>query len=66
MEQIDAGLKSRSQAIAERGFDAEQVDAEIAADKARERKLGLSFSSAAAAPEPAAPSDDAEALPTAS
>ena len=66
VEQIEAGLKSRSQAIAERGFDAEQVDAEIAADKARERQLGLSFSSTPAAPEPAPPSDDAEALPAAS
>jgi lambda family phage portal protein len=39
---IDAGLKSRSQAISERGYDAEQVDAEIAADKERARRLGLS------------------------
>jgi capsid protein len=38
---IDAGLKSRSQAISERGYDAEQVDAEIAADKARTDTLGL-------------------------
>jgi len=43
IEQIEAGLKSRTQALSERGFDAEQVDAEIAADKARERSLGLSF-----------------------
>ncbi|CAA6605799.1 Bacteriophage portal protein, lambda family [Rhodospirillaceae bacterium LM-1] len=43
IEQIDAGLKSRSQAIAERGYDAEQVDAEIATDKAREKSLGLVF-----------------------
>jgi capsid protein len=43
IEQIAAGLKSRSQALAERGYDADQVDAEIAADKARERKLGLEF-----------------------
>jgi len=48
IEQIDAGLKSRTQALAERGFDAEQVDAEIAADKERERSLGLVFGSAAA------------------
>ena len=41
IEQIDAGLKSRTQALAERGYDAEQVDAEIAADKAREKSLGL-------------------------
>jgi capsid protein len=36
IEQIDAGLKSRAQALAERGYDAEQVDVEIAADKMRE------------------------------
>ena len=47
IEQIDAGLKSRTQALAERGYDAEQVDAEIAADKAREEALGLTFSSGA-------------------
>lgn len=41
--QIEAGLKSRSQAIAERGYDAEQVDREIAAEHARERALGLDF-----------------------
>lgn len=46
IEQIDAGLKSRTQALAERGYDAEQVDAQIAADKERERALGLSFSAA--------------------
>ena len=45
IEQIDAGLKSRTQALAERGYDAEQVDAEIAADKAREKSLGLAFQS---------------------
>ena len=38
---IDAGLKSRSQAISERGFDAEHVDAEIAADEERASQLGL-------------------------
>ena len=43
IEQIAAGLKSRTQALAERGYDAEQVDAEIAADQARERTLGLRF-----------------------
>ena len=40
---IGAGLKSRSQAISERGYDAEQVDGEIAADKDRADGLGLSF-----------------------
>jgi lambda family phage portal protein len=41
--QIEAGLKSRSQAIAERGYDAEQVDAEIARERDREKRLGLDF-----------------------
>jgi lambda family phage portal protein len=41
--QIEAGLKSRSQAIAERGYDAEQVDAEIARERDRDRRLGLDF-----------------------
>ena len=53
VEAIDAGLKSRSQAIAERGYDAEQVDAEIAADHAREQRLGIGF--ARPAPVPAGP-----------
>ena len=63
IEQIDAGLKSRTQALAERGYDAEQVDAEIATDKAREKSLGLSFGSAAplnaaqAASDPSAAAD---------
>ena len=39
--QIEAGLKSRTQAIAERGYDAEQVDAEIARERDREHRLGL-------------------------
>ena len=43
IEQIEAGLKSRTQALAERGYDAEQVDAEIASDRARQKSLGLSF-----------------------
>lgn len=43
IEQIRAGLKSRSQSIAERGYDSEEVDAAIAADRAREQHLRLSF-----------------------
>ena len=58
IEQIDAGLKSRTQALAERGYDAEQVDAEIAADKTREKSLGLSFSSGSSAPTDADNSDE--------
>ncbi|MFG1344370.1 phage portal protein [Xanthobacter autotrophicus DSM 431] len=38
---INAGLKSRSEAIAERGLDAEDVDRQIAADAARLAKLGV-------------------------
>jgi len=40
---IGAGLKSRSQAISERGYDAEQVDAEIAAEQDRADGMGLTF-----------------------
>lgn len=54
---INAGLKSRTQAVAERGDDVERLDKEIAADRARERSLGLDFAApakpAAAAPPPA-------------
>src|SRR5262245_36804770 len=61
IEQIDAGLKSRTQALAERGYDAEQVDTEIAADRAREKRLGLTFQSAA--PSGPLPSDAGDAAP---
>jgi lambda family phage portal protein len=40
---IDAGLMSRRQAVAARGYDVEALDAEIAADKQRADKLGLTF-----------------------
>jgi capsid protein len=68
IEQIAAGLKSRSQALAERGYDAEQVDAEIAADKAREQKLGLAFGTVQSAqPEqPESNETDAPSRPDAS
>jgi len=39
--QIDAGLRSRSSIIAERGYDAEEVDAARKSDKDREDALGL-------------------------
>ena len=61
IEQIAAGLKSRSQALAERGYDAEQVDAEIAADKAREQKLGLVFGSAQSAQPEQSEGDESDA-----
>jgi len=41
--QIEAGLKSRSQAIRERGMDPLLVDQEIADDRKRERQLGITF-----------------------
>ncbi len=41
--QIEAGLKSRTQALSERGYDAEQVDREISAERDREQTLGLDF-----------------------
>jgi lambda family phage portal protein len=55
--QIEAGLKSRTQAIAERGYDAEQVDREIAAERERERALGLDFR------RPGSPAQGVQAVP---
>lgn len=40
---INNGLKSRREAVASRGRDVEELDAEIAADRAREKSLGLTF-----------------------
>lgn len=40
---IDAGLMSRRQAVAARGYDLEALDAEVAADKADAERLGLTF-----------------------
>ncbi|MFN3348894.1 phage portal protein [Pseudorhodoplanes sp.] len=53
IEQIRAGLKSRSQSIAERGYDIEEVDAAIAADRAREQRFGLSFDTTVSPDQPA-------------
>jgi lambda family phage portal protein len=47
---ISSGLMSRTEALAQRGWDAEEVDAQIAADRAREQRLGLSFQPVAQAP----------------
>jgi capsid protein len=55
---IEAGLKSRTQAIAERGYDAEQVDREIAAERERERALGLDFR------RPGSPAQGVQEVPT--
>lgn len=66
--EIENGLKSRSAAAAERGIRVEDLDAQIAADRQREKALSLSFGDkppapvAAPAPPPAARSaDDVEA-----
>ena len=40
---IEAGLMSRREAVASRGLDVEALDAEIAADREREKALGLAF-----------------------
>ncbi|MER3352470.1 MAG: phage portal protein [Hoeflea sp. D1-CHI-28] len=39
--EIEANLRSRSEVIAERGYDAEEIDAEIAADRNRARRLRI-------------------------
>lgn len=53
-EQVKAGFKARSDVIEALGYDAEETDAKIAADKAREKALGLDFSENPAAAKPAA------------
>lgn len=40
---IGAGLMSRREAVAARGYDVEALDEEIAADNARAKRLGLTF-----------------------
>jgi lambda family phage portal protein len=65
IEAIAAGLKSRSDVIESEGYDAEEVDRRIAADKAREQELGLRFNGQpeAPAPEPAAVDDVSDPVP---
>jgi lambda family phage portal protein len=41
--EIQAGLTSRRQAVARRGYDIEELDDEIKADREREAAMGLSF-----------------------
>lgn len=43
IEQMEAGLMSRRQAVAALGYSIEKLDLEIAIDRARESALGLSF-----------------------
>ncbi len=55
---IGAGLKSRTQAVTERGYDPERLDAEIADEREREARLGLSFGPTASTAPEAATDDD--------
>lgn len=55
IEAINAGLKSRAQSVAETGADVEDVDEQIAADHAREQRLGLSFTAPRLAVPPQVP-----------
>lgn len=43
IEQMEAGLMSRRQAVSALGYNIEKLDAEIAADRDRESQLGLNF-----------------------
>lgn len=52
---IRNGLTSRSAAVAESGWDAEDVDSDQAADRERERRLGLDYGGDVAASDPTAP-----------
>jgi lambda family phage portal protein len=53
---IGAGLTSRRESVASRGLNIEELDAEIAADRAREKALGISFAPVAA-PQPTGQTD---------
>ncbi|PGH56498.1 phage portal protein [Azospirillum palustre] len=46
VEAIQNGLKSRAQSVAGAGYDVERLDTEIAADREREKRLGLNFGDA--------------------
>jgi lambda family phage portal protein len=53
---LQAGLRSRRELVAERGRDLEELDDELAADNARAKQLGLAFNfNTTLAPEAAAP-----------
>ncbi|MCM5552417.1 phage portal protein [Pleomorphomonas sp. NRK KF1] len=51
---LRTNLRSRSEIIAERGYDAEEVDAEIAADAARLKRLGVAPAAQVQSPAPVA------------
>ena len=43
MNAVRSGFKSRAEVVSELGYDVEEIDAEIAADNARAKKMGLDF-----------------------
>jgi lambda family phage portal protein len=45
MNAVRCGFKSRAEVVSELGYDIEEIDAEIAADNERAKKLGLIFDS---------------------
>jgi capsid protein len=53
---VRAGFKSRAEAVSEQGYDAGEIDREIAADNARADELGLEYDS-----DPRKESNDASA-----
>lgn len=62
-EEVDAGFRSRSSVIEARGEDPDEVDAEIAADRERERALKLDTTPSSFGAKPAAPAAAPEAPP---
>ncbi len=53
--ELEAGLRSRTQSAGERGIRIEDLDAQIAADRAREKSLGLTFGAKPTQPQQPAP-----------
>jgi lambda family phage portal protein len=54
----DRGWTARSDSIEAEGYDPEEVDARIAADRSREQRLGLTFPKVDPAPAPQLPPDE--------
>jgi lambda family phage portal protein len=54
---INSGLLSRRESVGARGYSIEELDQEIASDKAREKALGISFATPAQQPQ-GAPQDE--------
>lgn len=60
---VDAGFKARSDVVEAEGYDVEEVDARIKADRAREEALGLSFAAGAGETQGARATPDRPAEP---